>query len=269
MNGTCKLCGNVSPLKESHIIPDFYIRGLEHNLVTGSQGISQPFSILLSANPHFEGGVKQRGQWEKIIGMKEKLLCSDCEQKFQKNETYVRDLLYGNSPLPLKKLEMGNRLHEITERFQVEDLLEVRKVKVEYKRLKLFQMSILWRAGISRGSFFKEVNLGEFHETKLQELLNAENPGLYTDYSCIMIDLRLNENGCEDGIGQPKRRLGHHQKSYLFIMGGYAFEFIVSKQKPRPGALLCCVKPSGEMIVLVASAKKFFSSWAIAFRKAG
>jgi hypothetical protein len=45
MNGTCKLCGRIGILKESHIIPDFYIRGLEHKQATGAQGIAQPFSI--------------------------------------------------------------------------------------------------------------------------------------------------------------------------------------------------------------------------------
>jgi hypothetical protein len=46
MNGTCKLCGQTGLLRESHIIPDFYIRGLEHKLATGSQGVEQPFSTL-------------------------------------------------------------------------------------------------------------------------------------------------------------------------------------------------------------------------------
>jgi len=48
MNGICKLCGKTDLLKESHVIPDFFIRGLEHKLATGSRGILQPFSMLLS-----------------------------------------------------------------------------------------------------------------------------------------------------------------------------------------------------------------------------
>lgn len=88
MTGSCKLCGGVGVLRESHIIPDFYIRGLEHQLVTGNHGTTQPHSILLTNRSALEGGVKQRGFWEKILGMKEYLLCGDCEEEFQANETY-------------------------------------------------------------------------------------------------------------------------------------------------------------------------------------
>jgi hypothetical protein len=177
-------------------------------------------------------------------------------------------LLYGNASQPLQKIKIGDFLDGIRSS-EVEDLIEARKANVDYKRLKLFQMSILWRAGIAQGPFFKEVNLGDFHEEKLRKLLDTENPGLATEYPCTMFDLRLNGNGCEAGIGQPRRSMGNHQRNYLFIMGGYAYSFIVSKQIPRPGAQLCCVKPSGEMTILVRDAKQLFRPWAVAFHKAG
>ena len=268
MTGICKLCNKVGVLKESHAIPDFYIRGLEHKLPTGSKRELQPFSIVLSADPEMEGGAKQRGYWEKILGIKEYLLCGACEQKFQTNETYVRNLLYGNAPPPLKKLRIGTSLDLGITQHDIDGFLDARKVIVDYKKLKLFQLSLLWRAGIAKGSFFKNVDLGEFHSARLQALLHAENPGLDTDYACVMIDLQHNGNGYTDWIEMP-RRSKRGQVNYQFIIGGYMYLFTVSKQRSRPSAQCCSVKSSGEMMILVADAKKIIRSKAETLRRLG
>jgi hypothetical protein len=206
-----------------------------------------------------EGGAKQRGYWEKILGIKEYLLCGACEQKFQTNETYVRDLLYGNAPPPLKKLLIGTSLSLGIAQQDIDGLLDAKKVIVDYKKLKLFQLSLLWPAGIARGSFFKNVDLGEFHSTRLRKLLHAENPGLDTDYACVMIDLQHNGNGYTDWIEAPKRSK-NGQVNYQFIIGGYMYLFTVSKQKSRLSAQCCSVKSSGEMIILVVDARKIIRS---------
>ncbi len=85
----------------------------------------------------------QRGYWEKVLGIKEYLLCGTCEQKFQVNETYVRDLLYGNLPPPLQKLLIGSTVSLGVSEFKPDGLLGARKATVDYKKLKLFQLSIL------------------------------------------------------------------------------------------------------------------------------
>ncbi len=269
MVGTCKLCGAVGVLKQSHIIPDFYIRGLEHQLVTGNHGTAQPHSILLTNRSELEGGVRQRGFWEKILGMKEYLLCESCEQRFQTNETYVRELFYGTTPPPLLKSSIGTVVADFTGQSGFDGLLHARKASVDYRKLKLFQLSLLWRAGVAKGPFFEIVRLGEFHEAKLKNLLTTEMPGAETDYACIMIDLRLNGKGCEGWIETPKRSKDGHQTSYQFVIGGYMFLFTVSKQRPSQAAQLCCVKPSGEMIIVAADATRILRSHGIVLRRLG
>ena len=267
MTGTCKLCNKVLVLRHSHIVPDFYIRGLEHELSTGTSGETQPFSIVMSARSDLEGGAKQRGFWEKILGIKEYLLCEVCERKFAENETYVRDLFYGNTPPPLKKLPIGSDYTDFPIQPNFEGFLGARKVVVDYKRLRLFQLSLLWRAGVAKGLFFKSVNLGEFHEAKLRNLLFTENPGLDTDYACTLVDLRHNGMDCAHWVENPKRSKEGGQVSYQLIVGGYLYLFTVSKQMPPAEAQLCSVKPSGVMIVLVADATEILRSKAATLRK--
>jgi hypothetical protein len=264
MNGICKLCGKTDLLKASHIIPDFFVRGLEHKLPTGSEGNLQPFSMLLSTQTEMEGGAKQRGYWEKILGMKEYLLCGACEGKFSTNETYVRNFFYGNNS-PLKKIPVGN----LTRLQQDNQVLEMRKVVVDYKRLKLFQLSILWRASVAKGSFFKDVNLGDFHEPKIRNLLLSETPGSPTDYSCLMVDLHYGGKNFEDWLEQPSKLKKEGQRQYRFVMGGYLYLFAVSKQKPRLSLQEFCVKSNGETIIPVEDERRILRGWAVALRKAG
>jgi hypothetical protein len=267
--GICKLCGVNGELKDSHIIPDFFIRGLEYQTVTGKSGQTQPFSILLTDRPEMEGGAKQRGYWEKILGMTEYLLCGVCEQQFGEYETYVRGLFYGNAPSPLKKVSVGQTIVDFTHQPDFEGLLGAQRVQVDYTKLRLFQLSILWRAGVAKGDFFENVSLGEYHELKLKTLLQNEDPGKETDYACVMMDMRHKGKGCEGWIETPKRSKDGHQVGYRFIIGGYFYLFTVSKQMPRPSARLCSVKPNGEIIVVVGDATRMLRSKATTLHKLG
>src|SRR5260370_36829926 len=107
---TCRLCGGPSPLRMSHIFPDFFIRSLEREIPMGKSGAPQRASILMSTRPEIEGGPRQRGVWEKITGIKEYLLCAACEGRFSRYENYFRTFFYGNDPPPLKKLSIGTPL---------------------------------------------------------------------------------------------------------------------------------------------------------------
>lgn len=55
----------------------------------------------------------------------------------------------------------------------------------DYKKLKLFFLSVLWRAGISSHSFFKRVGLGPHAETVKEAILKS-NPGDGNFYSTLL-----------------------------------------------------------------------------------
>ena len=87
------------------------------------------------------------------------MLCQSCETKLSKWETYARGLLTGGTLLQYR------REGTIT---WVEG--------IDYSRFKLFQLSILWRAGVTTREFFSKVTLGP-HAERLREMLLAEDPG--------------------------------------------------------------------------------------------
>jgi hypothetical protein len=79
----------------------------------------------------------------------------DCEAKIGKWEDYARNVLYGRAPGPdIRKLDIGE---SITDRLGPRDMAakyfrDLRQTTVDYKRFKLFELSILWRAGIEERS---------------------------------------------------------------------------------------------------------------------
>ena len=103
----CKICGVIGPLRRSHIVPDFFLRSLQFKRRTGSAGQEQPFMILKSTRADAIDGTRQRGGWEKAVGLKEELLCAACEGRFSKYESYARGLFYGSAPPPLRKQPLG------------------------------------------------------------------------------------------------------------------------------------------------------------------
>ena len=269
MKGVCKLCCKHAELKHSHIVPDFYIRSLEERENTGSHGIAQPTSIALSTRADFRDGPKQRGYWEKRLGLKEYLLCEECEGKFQKLEIYARHLFYGNSPAPLKKLILGESIF-VEPIDKTGKLLDVRDVTVDYAKIKLYQMSLLWRASVATGEFFRTVNLGAKHEAKLQQFLVRCDPSAEDEYPCVIIDLRYEDGGCEDHILQTTaHRDDQGQRIYSMILGGFQFLYSVSAHQATEVFQNCSVRPNGKMRLLVGNAEVVLQKWATLLKDAG
>lgn len=57
--------------------------------------------------------------------------------------------------------------------------------KAEYRRLKLFFMSVLWRASISQQTFYKRISLGPF-EDRLRGMILNEDLGDSQDFSIVL-----------------------------------------------------------------------------------
>lgn len=195
---TCALCLGEAPLRNSHVIPEFLYRSLydeKHRLHQVSADPAQP-NIYLQK------------------GLREPLLCELCEQKFSVSERYASMLLNGGVGVSVRR--QGNRLH-LTE--------------IDYKKLKLFQLSILWRAGISSLSAFSQVNLGT-HGERVRRMLATDDPGSTASYGCITFMLMQETDLLRDLIVPPTWARLAGQKAYRFVFGGLVFVYVVSSTPP-------------------------------------
>ena len=140
--GNCKLCLKQKKLlNKSHIIPAFMYRKAmmfdEHKKI-----YTVDTAKLLSGEYENQKAPRQSsGYYEKMI------LCQNCDCIILKHyEDYGKKILYDNAKSKTYKNSSGVIITEC--------------VDISYKELKLFFLSILWRAHISQTcEIFKGVNL--------------------------------------------------------------------------------------------------------------
>jgi len=120
---------------------------------------------------------------------------------------------------------------------------------INYSSFKLFQLSILWRAGVSKDGLFSNVSLGRHSESIRLMLLN-EDPGEPQDYPALLFPIIHEDKPLTDLIVQPSAiRLKSGHNGYRFTFGGIIWAFIISKHKMPSELLECSLNKSGRMIL--------------------
>lgn len=190
----CRLCLQSAKLCHSHIIPEFMYKPLydsqEHRFY--------PITENLDAPKHYKKGIR------------EYLLCTECESKLNTWETYFTQLRAAR----IRFVGYNNQSISIAS-------------GIDYTKFKLFQMSLIWRAGISQHPDFININLGP-HTNTLRQMIYDSNPGEPWEYGCILFFTPSYADIFNQIImlGEASRFDGH--RCYSFILAGFKWTFIVS-----------------------------------------
>lgn len=197
----CKLCGEPKELCDSHIISEFFytpIYDSKHRLP------------MMMTSAEIDNDLLQKG-------IREELLCKDCEQKFY--EGYVKNILYGTR----KALSSD---HWKLERFGSYVVIIIDNI--DYTKFKIFQMSVLWRAGVASGKMWEPVQLGDKHEKKLRAMLLNGDPGEPEEYGCVMMGIINDRKDLSHFITSPEVRIIDGHRFYQFVFGGFIWAFLVT-----------------------------------------
>jgi hypothetical protein len=158
-------------------------------------GENKKFSLLSATHPELNEPHRQDG-------LKEYLLCDGCEKQFNGYETYAaRVLFHKNGPV----LNPPSRHFVLT--------------GLDYRKLKLFQMSILWRMGVSSLPYYCRVELGMDGEI-LRSMLESEEPGDPWRYGCIATLLDHNGKPIRDLFSQPLKMNRFNHECYSYTISG-------------------------------------------------
>jgi hypothetical protein len=216
MPSVCALCKNNADLQNSHIIPEFF-----YKLVYDKK--PKRFRIM-SANPAEPDRFEQKG-------LREYLLCRDCEQKLNRWETYAKSAFVDGRGIEVV-------YHSDAVAFQ----------KLEYMTFKLFQLSLLWRMSVSSLDFFKAVCLGP-HEERIRLALLKEDPLLPHEYPCWMVVVEVNGQLRTDWIWQPClcKLDGFH--IYWLVVTGIMFSFYVGSHQPPIEVTKSVLNAQNEMTI--------------------
>jgi hypothetical protein len=216
----CALCLRDVELRRSHIIPEFLYESLyddKHRL--------QVLSLI-----------PDQSNWREQKGLRERLLCGACEQRFSVWERYASLALKGGVPLTYR--QEGKIVH-------ISGL--------DYGQFKLFQLSVLWRAGVSSLQFFEKVQLGN-HAEELRRLLLANDPGSPARYGCFMFGLKQDQQAFTGVIMQPGKVRLHGHMAYRFVFGGFLWAMLVSSHNLGAPLNQCTLSAAGETVLLIRNA---------------
>jgi hypothetical protein len=232
----CALCYQNKPLRLSHIVPEFMYRPLydaDHKF------------FALSPDPS-----QRVAQYRK--GIREELLCDDCEQVLQKYEDYAARVFY-------RKAGTGVRHGDML-------ILE----SLDYPKFKLFVLSLIWRFGVTKAPLFKgKASLGP-HAEKLRNMLLSSDPGPPTSYPFFLTVVTLGGQQITDLIVPPALAKFEAHHAWSFVVAGFLLTVFISSHAPALAPVQAFLQPNGSMVATIKEISEipFLSDFAKQIAKA-
>jgi hypothetical protein len=201
----CKLCHEDKILlKNSHIIPNFLYKGLfdeKHKIVS------------INLNDFSDATFNQTGYKDKDI------LCAKCDNEvIGKLEQYASNAIYGNHSSVELETFVGDPLHVPYIRFK----------NLDYSKIKLFFLSILWKSHISKHPFFREINLGSKYSERLRKMILMNDPGPEDSFEVILVKAETNGTRPTKSIIEPRRLKDNGNTTYIFHINEIMYHYNIS-----------------------------------------
>lgn len=172
-------------------------------------------------------------------GVYEKLLCRCCEQLLGGWESYARGVLYGGVTI--------NR-----PRFTSEGLFVT---GLNYNRFKLFQLSLLWRAAVSKRREFHRCQLSKGRREEIRRMLLEGDAGEPRRYGCIIIAVPSLLKNLDDMVLFPELVRTKSVAYCRFLIGGLFWFFAVPTAPPWVMKNRLLINRRGELRIILDEEK--------------
>ena len=215
MTGTCKLCEKEADICQSHIIPEW---GYERSY--DSKHRFSAYDII----KHREGRIKQKGE-------RERLLCGKCESTLSVWESYAKSVWERNTGKWIK-IDGGGLWGS----------------GLDYGKLKLFLLSVLWRSDIATGDIGENVSLGP-HSENVRLMLLEDDPKELHLYPCMMMRIMSGNTWKKNGLRWPIKGRWHGQIAYSVAFKGIGLLYVIGNQKLTEEQQRGCVDESGNVFM--------------------
>lgn len=235
--GKCNLCGNITLLCKSHIFPE--------SIVKLVQGKIEPMFVI--SRDHFEGLSTPEYSF-RMDFCDSTILCKQCDrEKIGVYEDYGRRILF-----PLKEKNNTYKDNPIRKLESLKYGAFETFSQVDYKRFKLFILSMLYKSNITQSSKYGDVNLDLVTNRRLHKMLYNGDAGFEYEFQFRLHKFTENEGPTEFIIPFMKvnKNFGlRNLEGYICGFGGYVifiqtrWDFLV--QSFNEGT----VKKSGSMMI--------------------
>jgi hypothetical protein len=206
----CKFCGQEKKLVKAHIIPRAFFEAIKLSESKHSRG--EKLKGVTNSRGNYPFRDTTKGFYDS------NLVCLDCEGLFGPTDDYAVQILLKNPKSHVPHYLNGELLAWIINEY-------------DYKKLMLFFISLLWRAGASSLKEFEKVSLGPYLDTA-KIALNKQNLADIEKFSVFIARF-------ENGIGRNIILDPHLEskndfngiKVYRFYLGaGYIVHIKVDKR---------------------------------------
>ena len=219
---TCRLCREQADLCNSHIIPEFFYKPIYDD--AHRTGVISSSTLRIP--------VIQKG-------LRERLLCASCEARLQKWEDYVARAWNRGDLLPAR-LPAGTHTTK----------------ELDYTKLKLCLLSILWRCDAASHDAFSQVDLGSHEETIRSHLLSGEAPPR-DEYAIFGAAIVWPEDRSPlEMIVSPSLSELEGQPLCHMAFGGISWQFVISHEMPDV-LDMTCLREDGTITFTVWSAEDY------------
>jgi hypothetical protein len=226
VTGNCPLClAPAVPLSRSHIIPRFLWKD------SGVTGTGKSFAIWSETHPKLNRRAVQDG-------LKEYLLCAVCEERFGKLETYAKPMFFGATS-PITQRASGHHIW----------------TGLEYRRMKLFHMSILWRMAVSSHPFYTFVKLADAEQETLRIMLLANDPGEPWQYGCLVTLLTHRGKPMLGIFSQPRRIRLRRDHCFRVVLAGMQWFLFDSREAPLDAPIPAFLSRKGTWALMQGEAE--------------
>jgi hypothetical protein len=185
----CRFC-NIRPCTvDAHIIPKSFF--VEHaDAKYPSREVTDLENVFPKKRPV---GVYDSG-----------ILCDRCESRFSPYDDYGYRFFHPLVEYSLQTNGQGAYAYVIKD--------------VDYDKLKLFLLAVLWRASVSTQDFYAGVNLGT-DEERIRHLLEQSDPGTPDEYPVYF--QRFNHPSSLVPIPAPSKVSVHDIEMYELVLNGF------------------------------------------------
>jgi len=227
----CSLClEDTILLKKSHIIPNFLYSSLfddKHRI----------HLVTINKNNELKDKIFQSGEYEKDI------LCKKCDNIILgKLDRYANRVLFHDKPdvFEYRKNEKG--------------MIYTYCEKLDYTKFKLFLLSIIWRASISKSATFKDVKLGPY-EYEIRRMILNNNPSEPDKFPCLMISHLNLKKYPYQYITQPILSRDSGGYVYYFPIAGVLYVYFISAHNIPDYVKECTINTKGELKIIHSTNK--------------
>lgn len=227
--GECKLCKAHGNLRNSHILPEFLYKPMYDE---------KHCFMVINPNP-------ARAIRKFQIGLRERLLCGGCEGRLAIYEKYVKEFIYDGKNVTGEWQGQGIVLHGL-----------------DYKTVRLYYLSLLWRMSVSSHQMFRDVSLGP-HEDRLRTMILATDPGEPEEYGFFCIIPLIDGIIFDDWILEPGWIRVNGHRYYRIVIGGLLYLFTTNPTAIRHDVHGALLQKNGDWSILAREARTipFLNKW--------